>query len=135
MEKLVVINLDDNEYRKVKNIAGRMKLAVERINCTESEGYGITLETLASGKYGGKLQPAEQLQSDGQSGSGLKKESLILLCGLRDKRLDKVLFELRRSDTAVDFKAVLTPTNKDWTLRKLFAELGRERKVMNGQIF
>lgn len=124
MEKLVIINLDNNEYGKVQGIAGRMKLQTERIECKESGDYNITLEEISVGKFKGALQ------SDENVGSSENNKSLILLCGLREKRLDKVLFELRRAEVSADFKAILTPTNKSWPLKRLFAELSRERAAM-----
>lgn len=126
MEKLVIINLNDNEYRKAQNIAGRMKLQTERIECRNSSDYDATLEEISAGKFKG--QP--QSDNGSKNESDVADKSLILLCGLREKRLDKVLFELRRAEVSADFKAVLTPTNKNWSLRKLFAELGRERAAM-----
>lgn len=56
--------------------------------------------------------------------------SCLVLCGLRDKRLDKVLFELRRADIPIDYKAVLTPSNQEWTVPELMKELQRERQAM-----
>ena len=57
-------------------------------------------------------------------------ESIVVMCGLRDKRLDKALFELRHSGANVDYKAVLTPTNADWGLERLVRELRREKLMM-----
>ncbi len=148
MEKLIAINLDDSEYSRLQKIAGRMRLKAERLECSAGEDYNAALEEIASGKYKEHLQSddkcGEHLQSGDKCGGHLQfgdkceeyknqpkdDRSLILICGLSEKRLDKVLFELRRAEVSADFKAVLTPTNKNWTLRRLFAELSRERAVM-----
>ena len=57
--------------------------------------------------------------------------SLLLLCGLREKRLDKLLFELRREEAVVEYKAVLTPVNRTWTLRHLYLEMQREKAAIS----
>ena len=65
----------------------------------------------------------------GASGAETPPNCLVL-CGLRDKRLDKVLFELRRADIPIDYKAILTPSNQEWTVPELMKELQRERQAM-----
>ncbi len=138
MEKLIAINLGDSEYSRLQKIAGRMRLKAERLECSAGEDYNAALEEIASGKYKEHLQSGDKCGGHLQSSDKCEEyknqpkddRSLILICGLSEKRLDKVLFELRRAEVAADFKAVLTPTNKNWTLRRLFAELSRERAVM-----
>lgn len=139
MEKLITVNLNDIEYRKVQNIAGRMKFTTDRINCTTKEDFNFVLEDLYRGKY---KEYKNQVNEDGSAEnienieiteSALRNKSLILICGLSEKRLDKVLFELRRAEVLTEFKAILTQTNKSWTLNRLFSELSREHAVMEGR--
>lgn len=66
-------------------------------------------------------------QTGANIGSDRYSESLLLINGLSDKRLDKLLFELRRAEVAVDYKAVLTMSNSSWTLERLFSELRKEK--------
>ena len=54
-------------------------------------------------------------------------ESLLVMCDLSDKRIDKLLFELRRSDVVLNYKAILTPTNRKWTVSQLLLEMHREK--------
>ena len=42
------------------------------------------------------------------------------------KKFDKILFKLRQSKISVDYKAILTPTNSKWTVKRLMLELERE---------
>lgn len=136
MEKVIAVNLDDIEYRKVQNIAGRMKLTIEQIKCTVKEDFDFTLEDIYRGKYKEhkkQVHEDESAESIESTESGLRNKSLILICGLSEKRLDKVLFELRRNEVLTDFKAILTQTNKNWTLSRLFSELSRERAAMEGR--
>lgn len=136
MEKLITINLNDIEYRKVQNIAGRMKLTTDRINCTAKEDFDFVLEDLYRGKYKeykNQVNEDENAENIENTESALRNKSLILICGLSEKRLDKVLFELRRAEVLTDFKAILTQTNKSWTLNRLISELSREHAAMEGR--
>ena len=44
-----------------------------------------------------------------------------------------MLFELKSRKVQIDFKAILTPTNRKWTLRQLHAELEREKASFTRQ--
>ena len=59
-------------------------------------------------------------------------ESVMVFCHLTAPHLDRLLPELRKIGARGCLKAVLTPTNKTWTLRQLYAELCRERAEMDG---
>lgn len=54
------------------------------------------------------------------------KDSLLIFCDVPEKKFDKILFKLRQSKISVDYKAILTPTNSKWTVKRLMLELGRE---------
>lgn len=149
MEKLLLIHSTKEIQLQVKNVASRLKLALDII----SEEYcGCHLKELAAGKYA--QNPPDTVASDstvaedtipsgnaaaegtvptqvnaGASGAQTPPSCLVL-CGLRDKRLDKVLFELRRADIPIDYKAVLTPSNQEWTVPELMKELQRERQAV-----
>ena len=115
MEKLLLIHSTKEIQLQVKNVASRLKLALDII---PEEYCGCRLKELAAGKYAQNPPDAES------------PPSLLILCGLRDKRLDKVLFELRRADIPIEYKAILTPSNQEWTVPELMKELQRERQAM-----
>ncbi len=165
MEKLLLIHSTKEIQLQVKNVASRLKLALDII---PEEYCGCHLKELAAGKYA--QNPPDTVASDSivaegtipsdstvaedtipsgnaaaegtiPSGSAATEgtvpapaaqtpPSCLVLCGLRDKRLDKVLFELRRADIPIDYKAVLTPSNQEWTVPELMKELQRERQAM-----
>ena len=149
MEKLLLIHSTKEIQLQVKNVASRLKLALDII---PEEYCGCRLNELAAGKYAQNPPDAVTLGSiaaEGTTASGSvaaegtvpaqadagvsvaqTPPSLLVLCGLRDKRLDKVLFELRRADIPVDYKAILTPSNQEWTVPELMKELQRERQAM-----
>lgn len=160
MEKLLLIHSTKEIQLQVKNVASRLKLALDII---PEEYCGCRLKELTAGKYA--QNPPDTIASDSTvaedtipsgnaaaegtipSGSAATEgtvpaqvdagasgaqtpPSCLVLCGLRDKRLDKVLFELRRADIPIDYKAVLTPSNQEWTVPELMKELQRERQAV-----
>lgn len=160
MEKLLLIHSTKEIQLQVKNVASRLKLALDII---PEEYCGCRLKELAAGKYAQNPLDATPLGSTtaedvtplgsttaedaapsgnaaaegtvpaqidaGASGAETPPNCLVL-CGLRDKRLDKALFELRRADIPIDYKAILTPSNQEWTVPELMKELQRERQAM-----
>lgn len=131
MEKLLLMNLPDATYRTIQGVASRLRIATDRI---EQEYFDRTLKTLASGKYRQSKDTAES-KDDAESKDTGYRESLIVLCGLRDKRLDKVLFEFKRAEVNVDYKAILTPINENWTVPALMGELRREKAAIQMKKF
>lgn len=154
MEKLLLIYSTKEIQLQVKNVASRLKLALDII---PEEYCGCRLKELAAGKYAqnppdtaasdstvaedtipsGNATAEGTIPSDSAATEGTvpapaaqTPPSCLVLCGLRDKRLDKVLFELRRADIPIDYKAVLTPSNQEWTVPELMKELQRERQAM-----
>lgn len=149
MEKLLLIHSTKEIQLQVKNVASRLKLALDII---PDEYCGCRLKELAAGKYAQNPPDATPLgsttaedaapsgsvaaegtvpaQVDAGASGAPTPPSLLVLCGLRDKRLDKALFELRRADIPIDYKAILTPSNQEWTVPELMKELQRERQAM-----
>lgn len=149
MEKLLLIHSTKEIQLQVKNVASRLKLALDTI---PDEYCGCRLKELAAGKYAQNPPDAAPLgsttaedaapsgnaaaegtvpaQVDAGASGAPTPPSLLILCGLRDKRLDKALFELRRADIPIDYKAILTPSNQEWTVPELMKELQRERQAM-----
>ena len=142
MEKLVLIHVDDIEYHKIQNIASRMKITVDRIP-EEIMTVNYKLGELVNGTY---KKATDMIDSDDRKQENVtghssetgavnaqtknRADSLILLCNLKDKRLDKMLFELRHGEVKVMYKAILTPSNQNWTVPMLMQELRRERFAM-----
>ena len=142
MEKLVLIHIDDIEYHKIQNIASRMKITVDRIP-EEIMTVNYKLGELVNGTYkkATDMIDADDRKQENVTGHSSetgavnaqtknRADSLILLCNLKDKRLDKMLFELRHGEVKVMYKAILTPSNQNWTVPMLMQELRRERFAM-----
>lgn len=58
-------------------------------------------------------------------------EPILIFCHLTSAQLDRLLPSLRRIQVLC-LKAVLTPTNAQWTLRALYEELCKERSQLGG---
>lgn len=54
-----------------------------------------------------------------------------VFCGLSDGELDQMLAALKGSD--IPLKAIVTPTNRDWSLGALLTELCNERNAIAAQ--
>lgn len=61
-------------------------------------------------------------------------ESLLLMADFSRSQMNRLLDGLRAAQAVVDFKAMLTPTNRDWTVVDLMKELARERAAMEGRM-
>lgn len=56
----------------------------------------------------------------------------IIFSGLSGRQIDSVLAEMRKAEVSVPLKAVLTPSNQKWGIKKLTAELSKEREKLGG---
>ena len=63
------------------------------------------------------------------SGAALP-EPVMVFCHLTAPQLDRLLPELGKLGARGCLKAMLTPTNRGWTLRQLYTELCREREAV-----
>lgn len=117
MEKILVFQVEDMAV--IRRIAGGLSIRLEEIDPKELRQ---PIEALVDKK---KRPGVENYAGR------IPQESLMLFCGLSDKHLDKILFELRRRDVKVDYKAILTETNRKWSVLQLYLELGREKAAMS----
>lgn len=116
MEKLLLFGMENSS--EIKKIAFNMKIKVTEVSAAD---YDLTLEQILSGQTNSVLQ-REALQNESQ-----KTASLVLFCEVSEKHLDKMLFAFRSKGITVDYKAVLTNTNRKWTVKRLFANMAMEK--------
>jgi hypothetical protein len=58
-------------------------------------------------------------------------QELLIFCGLTEERLDEVLESLKNAGVPkIDLKAVVTPTNAEWTVYQLYEQLLSEHGRM-----
>ena len=107
MEKILIYQVKETEA--VKQLLAPMKIRLEEIKTTDLRQ---SIGDLAEGKKNVLTAP---------------QESLMVFCGVNEKHFDKILFELRRKQIPVDYKAVLTPSNRKWSVLMLMLELTKEK--------
>ncbi|MDE7299966.1 MAG: DUF3783 domain-containing protein [Lachnospiraceae bacterium] len=124
MAKLLAFGLSSDELAKVKRAAGSLKLRVEAVPpMLLRQSIGV----LASRKIE-SLSESVQMGAETEIFTGTPpQESLLVFCGLEERMLDKLLGALRRNEVQVDYKAVQTPSNQQWSALRLYAELEREK--------
>ena len=73
------------------------------------------------------------LEGSGET-AGVEEEfsdPMLVFCSLTDPQLDRLLGAMKRAKLPpIPLKAVLTPTNRDWTSQQLWQELRREHQAM-----
>ena len=140
MEKLLFFGLTDTEFQKIKPVASRLKLHCEQIPVSM---YHNTLGAIASGRAvpagipaalgadapagASAVSAACGIPEAGSTPAAVSRDRLLVMCQLPERRMDKLLFELRRIDAPIDYKAVLTPTNAGWTIPRLLMEMHAEK--------
>ena len=114
-EKILLYNV--KEPQDIIKVASNMRIASGFIN--ESDSYKTLAELAAEVKGIPSDVAGYHSQED--------KESLVILCDVTDKHMDRLLFEMRQKNTGVTFKAVLTDANKKWNISQMLVEMRRER--------
>lgn len=135
MEKILLFQMADDVRKEIETIASHMRIKAEYVAVTE---YKRTLGSIAENTTQNAAIQAVVNQSaviDEQQGQGvltkehpaIPKESMLVFCGVTEKHLNKMLFEMRTRKLPVTYKSVLTETNKDWNVLKMYGEMERER--------
>lgn len=118
MEKLLLIGLPDPAA--VEQIAAKLRL---RTVIVSSELYSQSIGNLAG--YAGF-----SVSADAPADATLPKTGILVMCGLRNNRMDRLLHALRMTGLVIPHKAVLTQTNASWNVFQLAYELEQERRKM-----
>lgn len=105
-----------------------------RLTVVLPEQMHFTLGTLEKGiplmeEGPGRAESAgdSSLQEQGLPGTQSRQESLLVMCDFSEKQMNRLLRELRSAGIAIDYKAMLTPTNRNWSARHMYLEMARER--------
>lgn len=119
MEKLLLIAISDTAG--VEQIAGKLRLRTVTVT---PENYSKSLGSLA-----GYATSADPVSAE----TTLPETGLLVMCGLKNSRVDKLLAALRAAGIRIPHKAVLTSTNQNWNVYQLAQELERERQAMENR--
>lgn len=115
MEKILAFQIEDEEMQKLKRIANRLRVSLILV---EYSDYRQTLEDLLEQKRNPLVQA--------YTGNKVT-ESMIVLDGFTDTKLDRLLKALRDGAVKLDYKAVVTPFNRKWSVLQLYLEMEREK--------
>lgn len=92
----------------------------------EEESQGHTVTGAES------REQAQCLKQAGQAIPSAIPEPMLVMCGMGGSRVDEFLARMRRAGVPkIALKAMLTPTNVNWTSRELYEELRREHEAMS----
>lgn len=122
METILLFRTGKTEEQKIRRLAGAKKIRVIRAEAVDLD------KPLAA-----YLQKGLPVSGETSDEKDVPSESLLVFCDLTQKHFDKMLFEIRQAGIHVDYKAVLTPVNRTWTVRKLYGELAREHREIQQQ--
>lgn len=95
----------------------------------------LTLDVTAAqlGETVGRLVSTNAAAIPAVPPKAVPEAEFMLLCGLGDRQLDRLLAAMRRAGAGVPYKAVLTEQNRSWTLEKLIREVVREHEALSGK--
>ncbi len=113
MEKILLFQSEWEE--QLKRLARSMRISAESVAV---EHFREKLQSL----YRGETGKAERFEGTPPEGS------LILFCQVEEKKMDKLLAAMRKKGLSATYKAVLTRTNAQWNVLRLYFELGQEKK-------
>ena len=141
-ESLLLFNVGNVQTAAIKRLADNMRLRVVDVS---ADKYDYTLGDICDGKAGtvgfaakasasgipaiagGRVQSAGAVSSGNSAG-----KSLLVFAGVTDKHMDKILFEMKSRQITVDYKAVMTETNRAWNIHRLMFEMEKERRAYFG---
>lgn len=118
-QKIIFLNVSESKINKMRPVLGLM---------------GIATEIIDSGRLGDNVgyiaYPEQYENAAAETVSEDFGEEFMLLCGFDQKSLDAVLNFMRKNKMNVSLKAMLTDTNKNWTLGRLIKEISAERQML-----
>ena len=120
-EVVLLVNFQDKkQLREIQMMLLTVKL---RMRMVSREEYLQTLGYLA----GVKGMEAGQETYEGEE---LGREMMVF-AGVTEEHLNQMLFLMKKGGVKpVDYKAVLTDTNKDWNILQLYKEISQEHEAM-----
>ncbi len=123
-ETILLFQITD---KKMKTAVASALLPLKiRVKQVSAEECGKKLGILAG------VLPEEETEAPAASADGEPlTDPMMILCGIDGRKLNLVLAALRSKNVRIPYKAVLTPSNQEWTPAECLAELKREHEAMN----
>ena len=123
-EAVLLVNFKDRKkLLEIQKILMSAKVLMKKVS---KEEYAQPVGALAGVK--------ELYKEDAVYEGGELEKDMMVFANVSSAKLDYILGMLRRKAlTRVDYKAVLTPTNMEWTVPELYEELSLEHEAMKNQ--
>lgn len=122
MEKIIAFGLNKEKMLLLRKIIALQNIQIIEV---EPKDYKQVIGDLYENKRNLLIEEMKERSVPG--------ESLLLLCGFTQNRLDDFLAMTRQNKLLVDYKAILTQTNIYWTGLQLFAEMAMEKNAYEMQ--
>ena len=129
-EIVLLYHIEDEE--KAKRLKRVLLLMGVKIRMVSPEQYHLPIKDLINGQSGEitKEETANLMdcvKTQDTDGAENEKESIqeemMVMYGFSGNRLDELLNALRKNQSRINLKAILTETNKEWSSYVLYQEL------------
>jgi hypothetical protein len=122
-ETLILAGVEKMQAAAVRRLADNMRIDVVEVAETQYDcTIGDILEKKPSFVQAGKNIAAAK---------NAASRSLLVFANVTDKHVDKLLFEMKSRKISVDYKAVMTDTNRQWSVKRTMFEMERERQAFS----
>jgi hypothetical protein len=118
-EILILAGVGQAQAAALRRLADNMRINVVEVVETQ---YDRTIGDIAEQKASFVQNVKSGVTADGAS------RSLLVFANVTDKHVDKLLFEMKSRKITVDYKAVMTDTNRQWSVKRTMFEMERERQ-------
>ena len=126
--QVLLYNFTDSERQhRLCTVLRKIGVVVRQVPlAAHSEKVGYLLDKQDScDKYSADTNNAPTFSFD---------DEVMVIDGLRGKKLDKLLAALKDNDLTVKYKSVATPFNRLWSLERLCETMRREHGMMDGDV-
>jgi hypothetical protein len=122
-ETLILAGVEKTQAAAVRRLADNMRIDVVEVAETQ---YDCTIGDIIEKKPPFAQAGKSAVDMDGDT------RSLLVFANVTDKHVDKILFEMKSRKISVDYKAVMTDTNRQWSVKRTMFEMERERQAFEG---
>lgn len=145
MEKVLAFQLNQNQLDSVYKVCSQMKIVVIAVQqnqmlmplkqLLEEKAYKGRANIQGSGtghQSIGSTWIEPDLISKTMDGSR-QLQSMIVMCDLSEKHVDRLLAALRMGNVGIDYKAVMTPVNSQWNGMRMLDQMEAEKRSIEGR--
>lgn len=121
-ETILLINFKDQQkLRQIKMALFPFKVrikVIEPVDFCQPVGYLAGVKEIEPDRTPEALRSQEDMEKE-----------MLVFAGITGDLFQQILYTIRKAGTPIDYKAVLTEYNQNWTCIQLYKELEREHKA------